>query len=175
MLKIWRSRWRPPPFWLVPFVRSISGEEFYRVDWRTPALKYLRYIGVDTPNMIRLYKRFGKTKYFTRDRVADLVEFFDLLGMRGSVIKDSIICAPDLLRVPLERLEARACWYRDVFNFTHQELRSVLELYPNLLEDKATVRFEEALQYFKQLGLTREQYREMLLKCPTILQNSIQE
>ena len=172
---VWRSRWKPSPCWLVPSLRRISGEEFHQVDWDTPALKYLRYIGVDIPNMMRLYKRLGKTKYFTRDRVADLVEFFDHVGMRGSVIKDAIICAPDLLRVPLEKLEARVCWYRDVFDFSHQDLRSILELYPNLLEDKATARFEQGLQYFKGLGLTREQYRGMLLKCPTILHNSIDE
>ena len=39
--------------------RGISGEDYHQVDWTTPALKYLRYIGVDIQNMIRLYKRFG--------------------------------------------------------------------------------------------------------------------
>lgn len=157
------------------FSRNITGEAYREVDWSTPALKYLRYIGVDIPNMIRLYQRFGKTRYFTRDRVADLVEFFDQVGLRGSAIKDAIICAPDLLRVPLETLESRACWYRDVFDFSHLEFRTVLELYPNLLEDRATDRFEESIQYYKTLGIERDAFRQMVLKCPTILHNSIQE
>ena len=157
------------------FRRGISGEEYREVDWDTPALKYLRYIGVDIPNLMRLYRRLGKTKYFSRDNVADLVEFFDQVGMRGSAIKDAIICAPDLLRVPLQTLEARAVWYRDVFDFSHQDFRMVLELYPNLLEDRATQRFEEGLHYFREMGLSRDQFREMILKCPTILHNSIQE
>lgn len=169
--------------WLLPrslslgalFSRSICGEEYRQVDWETPALKYLRYIGVDIMNLIRLYKRLGKTKYFTRDNVADLVEFFDQLGVRGSAIKDAIICSPDLLRVPLEVLEARACWYRDVFQFSHMEFRSLMEYYPNLLEDKITERFEEGCQFFREMGLTREQYREILIKCPMILHRSFKE
>lgn len=155
--------------------RFISGEEYHQVDWTTAALKYLRYVGVDIQNSIRLYKRLGKTKYFTRDNVANLVEFFDQVGLRGAAIKNSIICAPDLLRVPLETLEARGCWFRYSFGLTQQQFRDVLELYPNLLEDKGTERFEEAILYFQELGINKEEFREMMLTSPSFLQHPIEE
>jgi len=34
-----------------------------------------------------------------------------------------------------------------------------MEVYPNLLEDKSTTRFEDGLQFFKELGIGKDEYR----------------